>query len=234
MLYLLPKVNLSSIDSTIVVRPIINSIQHYLNTFVFTNDVEDKIATISKYKPIEKYFFVMVELLIMNKININTEIQYLGSNACIEALNWIKECKICHTTTPSQLIICDVDSFKLQIEYCLNTQIVGGMCFLKLTDSYNTENIQLLYILCACYSNIYMYKPQSIKNTNLVKFIICNDFKKKINIDNYKNINIPVYFNTKINEINFTYGQMHIEHLQYNDESNEKWISWCSDFFIPI
>ena len=40
----------------------------------------------------------------------------------------------------------DIDSFELQVEYCLNHQNVGGMCFLKLTDSYTTENIQLLYI----------------------------------------------------------------------------------------
>jgi hypothetical protein len=235
MLYILPKVNLCNIKyDEIPYTNRYNSLQYYLNTFLLTDDIEKNIFQISKYKPTNDYFFVILELLIINKIHIDTKINYLGSDACIEAISWLKQNNILNTCKPPQLLICDIDLFKNQIEYCLENQVIGGMCFLKITDTLLLENIQLLYILCSCYNSVHIYKPQSIKNTSLVKFIICNDLKKKINIENYKNINIPYYFNTKINEINFTYGQMHIENLQYNDEKNEKWVLWCSNFFIPV
>jgi hypothetical protein len=234
MLYTLPQVSLLNIDQTNLSTPMFNSLEYYLNAFPLSNDIEDNILHVSKYKPIHSYFFVLLELLIVNKIHLETKINYLGSEACIEAMEWIKNNNICNSCKPPQLIVCDTESFKTQIEFCISNQVIGGMCFLKITNTLVLENIQLLYILCSCYSTVHIYKPQSIKNTSLVKFIICHGLKHPINITNYKNIHIPYYFYTKINEINSTYGQMHIEHLQYNDESNEKWISWCSEFFIPI
>lgn len=234
MLYTLPQVSLLNIDSGKKVDIVLNSLDQYLSSFPLSTDIEDNILHISKYKPNHPYFFVLLELLIVNKIHPNSEVKYLGSEACIEAMNWIKQNNICNTCKPTQLIICDVDAFKTQIEYCVENQSLGGMCFLKITNTLLLENIQLLYILCACYTTVHIYKPQSIKNTSLVKFVICHDLKQKININEYKNIHIPYYFYTKINEINSMYGQMHIEHLQYKDEKFDKWISWCSDFFIPI
>lgn len=234
MLYTLPQVSLLNIDQSKIYTPVFNSLEQYLNTFPLSSDIEDNILHISKYKPTHAYFFVLLELLIVNKIHPDTELSYLGTEACIEAIDWIKNNNISNTCKPPQLIVCDIDSFQTQIEYCVLNQVMGGMSFLKITNTLLVDNIQLLYILCSCYNTVHIYKPQSIKNTSLVKFIICHDLKRTININNYKNIHIPYYFYTKINEINSTYGQMHIEHLQYKDEKFDKWISWCSDFFIPI
>ena len=128
----------------------------------------------------------------------------------------------------------EIQDFKEEVLYVLNHQIAGGMCFLRITDTTQYSTIQLIYLLCACYENVHICKPRAISNTSLVKYIVCTQFKKIVHIDNYDKLIIPYYFITKINELNAMYGQIQFEHLQYNDESKEKWIHWCTEFSIPI
>jgi len=235
MIYILPKVNLSYKEGNVPYSTPCNSLQYYLTTFQPTAEVEDKIVTLSKYKPQSASFFVMLELLHTNRIPDTTEITYVGSNSCMEAFDWIKKNISFKLRTKSvQLIIGDIDDFKEQVMYVLNHQISGGMCFLRITDTTQYSTIQLIYLLCACYENVHICKPRAISNTSLVKYIVCTQFKKIVHLDNYEKLVLPYYFITKMNELNAMYGQVQFDHLQYTDESKEKWIHWCTEFSIPI
>ena len=235
MNYVLPKVNISYKEGETPYFTPCNSLQYYLNTFNSSTEIEDKIITLSKYKPKSDSFFVMLELLHTNRIPDTTEITCVGSDACIEAFEWIKKnISFKLRIKSTQLIIGDIDDFKEQVLYVLNHQISGGMCFLRITNTTQHSSIQLIYLLCACYENVHICKPRAISNTSLVKYIVCTQFKKIIQIDNYDKLVLPYYFMTKINELNAMYGQIQFEHLQYNDDSKEKWIHWCTEFSIPI
>jgi len=235
MNYILPKVSISYKEGCIPYSMKCNSLQYYLNTFQTTNEVENIIVTLSKYKPKSESFFVMLELLHTNRVPETTEIKCVGSDASIEAFDWIKKnMSFKLRTKSSQLIIGDIDNFKEQVMYVLKYQIAGGMCFLRITDTTQYDTIQLIYLLCACYENVHICKPRAISNTSLVKYIVCTQFKKIVQIDNYEKLVIPYYFITKMNELNAMYGQIQFENLQYTDESKEKWIHWCSEFSIPI
>ena len=235
MIYVLPKVNISYKEGVSLYPTTRNSLQYYLNTFQPTTEIENKIVTLSKYKPKSNSFFVMLELLHSNRIPDTTEIKYVGSDACIEAFDWIKKNVSFKLRTKSvQLIIGDIDDFKEQVMYVLKHQITDGMCFLRITDTTQYPTIQLIYLLCACYETVQICKPRAISNTSLVKYIVCTQFKKNVNMDNYEKIVLPYYFMSKMNELNAMYGQIQFEHLQYSDDSKEKWINWCTEFSIPI
>jgi hypothetical protein len=236
MNYILPKVNISYKENETSYSILSNSLQHYLATFEPTNEIENKIVMMSKYKPkSNSSFFVMLELLHSNRIPDTTKITYVGSDACLEAFDWIKQnISFKLRTNLTQLIIGDIDDFKEQVLYVLKHQNAGGMCFLRIADTTNQDTIQLIYILCACYENVHICKPRAISNSSLVKYIVCTQFKKIVQIDNYDKLTIPYYFMTKINELNAMYGQIQFEYLQYTDDSKEKWIHWCSEFSIPI
>jgi len=235
MNYVLPKVNISYKENEIPYSIPCNSLQQYLNTFEPTSEIENSIITLSKYKPKSNSFFVMLELLHSNRIPDTTEITNVGSDACLEAFDWIKKnISFKLRTKSTQLIIGDIDDFKEQVMYVLNHQIAGGICFLRITDTTQQNTIQLIYILCACYENVHICKPRAISNSSLVKYIVCTNFKKIVQIDNYDKLTLPYYFITKINELNAMYGQIQFEYLQYTDNSKEKWIDWCCEFSIPI
>jgi hypothetical protein len=235
MNYVLPKVNISYTENEIPYSIKCNSLQQYLNTFEPTSEVENSIITLSKYKPKSNSFFVMLELLHSNRIPDTTEITNVGSDACLEAFDWIKKnISFKLRTKSTQLIIGDIDNFKEQVLYVLNHQISGGMCFLRIADTTQQDTIQLIYILCACYENVHICKPRAISNSSLVKYIVCTNFKKIVQIDNYDKLTLPYYFMSKINELNAMYGQIQFEYLQYTDNSKDKWIHWCSEFSIPI
>ena len=235
MNYVLPKVNISYKENEIPYSIPCNSLQQYLNTFEPTSEVENSIITLSKYKPKSNSFFVMLELLHSNRIPDTTEITNVGSDACLEAFDWIKKnISFKLRTKSTQLIIGDIDDFKEQVLYVLNHQISGGMSFIRVADTTQQDTIQLIYILCGCYENVHICKPRAISNSSLVKYIVCTNFKKIVQIDNYDKLTLPYYFMTKINELNAMYGQIQFEYLQYNDNSKDKWIHWCSEFSIPI
>ena len=234
MNYVLPHVNISYKNNE-TYSFFSNSLQHYLTTFEPTSEVENKIVVLSKYKPKSNSFFVMLELLHSNRIPDTTEITYVGSDACLEAFDWIKKnISFKLRTKSTQLIIGDIDNFKEQVIYVLTHQIAGGMSFLRVADTTQQDTIQLIYLLCACYENVHICKPRAISNSSLVKYIVCTNFKKTVQIDNYEKLMLPYYFMTKINELNAMYGQIQFEYLQYTDDSKEKWIHWCSEFSIPI
>ena len=119
-----------------------------------------------------------------------------------------------------------------EILYALIIQKVNGSFVLKIFDSFHNMTIQLLYLLCYFYKEVYIYKPCTSREANSERYIICKSMKNlnnRINIINelskrfvelkdrkITNIfNIPMnnYFLNKIEEINAIYGQQQIENI---------------------
>jgi 23S rRNA U2552 (ribose-2'-O)-methylase RlmE/FtsJ len=119
-----------------------------------------------------------------------------------------------------------------QIVYALVLQNKGGIFILKIFDIFKLFSVELVFILCNMYENIYIYKPFTSRIANSEKYIICKGFKNNHNefinslvsnfdniinnIENIKsicNITIPNIFKNKLEEINAIYGQQQIENI---------------------
>jgi hypothetical protein len=231
MNYYLPKVNISTSTHFPYSEKNSISLHYYINTLpqYATNDA---LFQLSKYKPTSAFFFIFVELLLRNNIYTNGNV--IGSTGGIEAHEWVHQLntKIEKTDNEFQLILNDTDDIH-QILNIIKMQIKGGYCIFRVMDTTNIQFIQLIYLFCACYTKVYVCKPDADCPTSLVKYIICTEFIQNINV-NYQQLSIPYYFFVKINELNSIFGQLQLEHLRCQIECKEKLINWCSEFSIPI
>ena len=127
-------------------------------------------------------------------------------------------------------------SFKLilsQIFFALIMQKQGGNFILKIFDVFKIKTIEVIYLLCNLYENVFIFKPNTSRCANSEKYIICRNFKnnnKKIItniIDNFDllinkvetiyslfNIQLNQLFITKLQEINSIYGQQQLENIK--------------------
>ena len=126
-------------------------------------------------------------------------------------------------------------SFKLivsQIFFALIMQKTGGNFILKMFDIFKYKTLEIIYLLCNLYENVYIFKPNTSRVANSEKYIICINYKnnnKKIItniIENFdliiNNINtisslfnqqLNKHFLTKIQEINAIYGEQQLENI---------------------
>jgi 23S rRNA U2552 (ribose-2'-O)-methylase RlmE/FtsJ len=127
-------------------------------------------------------------------------------------------------------------SFKLilsQIFYALIMQKKGGHFVLKIFDVFKIKTIEVIYLLCNLYENVFIFKPNTSRNANSEKYIICRNYKnnnKRIisniienfdilinqveNIYSLFNIEFNQLFITKLQEINAIYGQQQLENIK--------------------
>ena len=127
-------------------------------------------------------------------------------------------------------------SFKLilsQIFYALVMQKKGGHFVLKIFDVFKIKTIEVIYLLCNLYENVFIFKPNTSRNANSEKYIICRNYKnnnKRIisniienfdilinqveNIYSLFNIDFNQLFITKLQEINAIYGQQQLENIK--------------------
>ena len=127
-------------------------------------------------------------------------------------------------------------SFKLilsQIFFALIMQKKGGHFVLKIFDVFKIKTIEVIYLLCNLYENVFIFKPNTSRNANSEKYIICRNYKnnnKRIIsniIENFDilinqvesiyslfNIEFNQLFITKLQEINAIYGQQQLENIK--------------------
>jgi len=127
-------------------------------------------------------------------------------------------------------------SFKLilsQIFYALVMQKKGGHFVIKIFDVFKIKTIEVIYLLCNLYENVFIFKPNTSRSANSEKYIICRNYKnnnKRIIsniIENFDilinqvetiyslfNINFNQLFITKLQEINAIYGQQQLENIK--------------------
>ena len=109
----------------------------------------------------------------------------------------------------------------------------GGNFILKIFDVFKVKTIEIIYLLCNLYENVFIFKPNTSRCANSEKYIICRNFKnnnKKIItniIENFDllinkvetiyslfNIQLNQLFITKLQEINSIYGQQQLENIK--------------------
>ena len=161
------------------------------------------------------------------------------------------------------LIICE-------IIYAITLQSKGGSFVLKVFDCFSNVMVEIIYLLCYLYEEVHFIKPYTSRTANSEKYIICKNFRMVKNLDkiinnltkNFHNVEdhqimkilnceMSDYFNNKLEEINYIFGQQQIENISYtlnliNDETSQekldkiqaqninKCIKWCNKYNIPI
>jgi hypothetical protein len=109
----------------------------------------------------------------------------------------------------------------------------GGNFILKIFDVFKIKTIEVIYLLCNLYENVFIFKPNTSRCANSEKYIICRNYKnnnKKIIsniIENFDllinkvdtiyslfNIELNQLFITKLQEINSIYGQQQLENIK--------------------
>jgi len=122
-----------------------------------------------------------------------------------------------------------------QVCYALTVQKVGGCFILKFFDCFMHHTVDLLYLLTAFYSKVYICKPHTSRYANSEKYIVCKDFSipvlpcvkihnilynsfrkmanAKTHVYRFLNIDISSYFVTKLQEYNAIFGQQQLENI---------------------
>ncbi len=131
-----------------------------------------------------------------------------------------------------------------EILYALILQKPGGGFVLKMFDLFHETSIEMLYLLSYFYKQVYIYKPNTSREANSEKYIICKGFVMKTHyepiitvlVQQFQDLsrnqmrgiftfNLNSYFLSKIQEINAIYGQQQLENIlntiNYIKDSNK-------------
>lgn len=143
-----------------------------------------------------------------------------------------------------------------EILLALHIQKQGGIFILKVFDLFDYKTIQLIYLLYITYSDIYIHKPYTSRNTNSEKYIICKNYIRNNNIikllrfiyNKNKYIYIPKTFINNIKIYNYIYVSNQINvikdtvnNIKKNININKpsyyqikKGIEWCDKYNLEI
>ncbi len=112
----------------------------------------------------------------------------------------------------------------------------GGIFVLKIFDCFTKPTIDILFLLCSLFEQVYITKPKTSRYANSEKYVVCkkamvitNIMKKDFicraystmmnlylqgkKIDRFLSIDIPFYFLQKVEEMNFVLGQQQLENI---------------------
>jgi 23S rRNA U2552 (ribose-2'-O)-methylase RlmE/FtsJ len=162
----------------------------------------------------------------------------------------------------TQLLFC-------QIAYAIIMQKKNGSFILKIFDCFMQHTIDLLYILSSFYEKVYIIKPNTSRYANSEKYIVCKGFifnnnseyyyklfykpfshimqNNDKNIYRFINIDVSLYFISRLQEYNAIFGQQQLENIyhtfsiinnkakfeKYNNNIKNnitKCIHWCNKF----
>jgi 23S rRNA U2552 (ribose-2'-O)-methylase RlmE/FtsJ len=146
-------------------------------------------------------------------------------------------------TMVSRLLVAEM-GFALALQKC------GGHFILKAFDTFTKPTIDIMYILCNLYSEVFISKPCTSRHANSERYIVCKNFRLKTSdallpnlVDMFKQLEafpqnsamtsiIPIehdsYFLNKMEECNAIIGQQQMEtinstiHLIMNKGNVEK------------
>ena len=165
----------------------------------------------------------------------------------------------------------EVASLKLifcQIAFATAIQKKGGTFILKFFDTFTKSSIDMLYLLSLLYEKINFVKPNTSRYANSEKYVVCKNFRldnseslvnkfytifdsfsKEKNIAQFLNIEIPYFYQCRVEEYNAIFGQQQIESIantlslidnnKYERLENlkkiniQKCMSWCQRYKQP-
>jgi 23S rRNA U2552 (ribose-2'-O)-methylase RlmE/FtsJ len=67
-----------------------------------------------------------------------------------------------------------------EIVCILEKQRKGGSCVLKIFEIFTETTMSMLWLLCSHYETCYFVKPSTSRPTNAEKYLVCNNFKKRL------------------------------------------------------
>ena len=131
-----------------------------------------------------------------------------------------------------------------EVLYAIILQKEKGSFVLKVFDIFYETTLEILYILCYFYKQVYIYKPNTSREANSEKYIICKNFQINNNYNdiieklcyNFKdlskqrlykifNFSLNTFFLNKVQEVNAIYGQQQVENIlntiNYIQDSNK-------------
>ncbi len=130
----------------------------------------------------------------------------------------------------------EVTSSKLilaQISYIIAMLKPTKDCVIKFFDMFSIVSIELLYILASIFNEVIIFKPNTSRNANSERYVICKNYNldeknkhrlvlklksiiaqfNESDIGSILNFKLPSYFINKIEEINAILGQQQIESI---------------------
>lgn len=160
-----------------------------------------------------------------------------------------------------------------QVCYAITMQKKDGCFVLKIFDCFMQHSTDILYILSSFYNKVYMMKPNTSRHANSEKYIVCKEFMysscdsffpyihnafskmmtsndaPNLNVSRFLNIQIPLYYSSKVEEYNAIFGQQQIENIHYtitmlDNKHNQdkidalvkgniqKCIQWCTKYGV--
>lgn len=124
-----------------------------------------------------------------------------------------------------------------QISMAIALQRQGGHFVVKTYDLFTSTSLDLLFLLCSMYQQVYMVKPHTSRYANSEKYIVCKGFllgthEVKGCMEKLKEIyvhlgdetqymkrllgvDIPYFFSNKIEEANAFFGKQQIENINH-------------------
>jgi hypothetical protein len=123
----------------------------------------------------------------------------------------------------------------IQICMAICNQAKKGIFIWKINDYYSQLFLEIMYLLSSFYEKTYVIKPSIIDTSKSEKYIVCKGFLyensysiytylysfiKYMDTSNsficrFLNINIPSFFISKLEEVNYILGQTQLEQIQY-------------------
>ena len=119
-----------------------------------------------------------------------------------------------------------------EVLYAIVMQKVGGSFVLKVFDSFHRLTLEVIYLLCIFYSEVYMFKPCTSREANSEKYLICRGFRDISNrkeilgllmrnfdkmsthkLDSIFSLELNSFFMSKMQEINAIFGQQQIMNI---------------------
>tara|TARA_Y100000389_G_scaffold155014_1_gene155618 strand:- start:659 stop:1855 length:1197 start_codon:yes stop_codon:yes gene_type:complete len=125
-----------------------------------------------------------------------------------------------------------------QIFYAISLQKFNGSFILKVFDIFTNVTVEMVYLLSCFYKHVFISKPNTSRQANSEKYIVCKFFKyvntsalfekvinilkvldEKIDLNTYYiksilNLDIQHVYTNKIEEINTIFGQQQIENIR--------------------
>ena len=154
------------------------------------------INCINKYKNIRKQFLLKNKNIILYTIS-NQELEEIITDKTIKQYDFkldisntksvVKFNEEMKNKSKSHIIIGDYgydnegDIYNIlinEIIIALSYQNNNGHFILKIYESFTIPTLKLIYILSACYEEVYIYKPYFSRPSESDKYIICTKFQK--------------------------------------------------------
>ena len=119
-----------------------------------------------------------------------------------------------------------------EVLYAITIQKIGGSFVLKIFDSFHRLTLEIIYLLCIFYSEVFMFKPCTSREANSERYLICKGFRdiskrkeilellmkdfekmKTHKLSNIFSIGLNCFFTNKMQEINAIFGQQQIMNI---------------------